>query len=81
MDKSWGPISLLPKVSSWDCLRYVSTHVRSGPGQQLCGTETSESSLLYKDSLGQSSLLYKEQVAVPGEAANWAAEVSSCVAT
>lgn len=32
------------------------------------------------NSLGQSSLLYNKQVAVPGEAANWAAEVSSYVA-
>lgn len=68
-------------LSSWDCLRYVSTHVRTGAGQQLCGAESSQSSMLYKDSLEQSSLLYNEQVAVPGEAANWAAEVSSCVAT
>lgn len=72
-------LSLLPKVSSWAALD-MSVPMLGLEQDRKCVVQKAGRLLCCVNSLGQSSLLYDEQVAVPGEAANWAAEVSSCVA-
>lgn len=78
MEKSWGSV-FSPRSQAGTALG-MSVPVLGLEQDRKCVVQRVGRLLCCINSLGQSSLLYNEQVAVPGEAANWAAEVSSYVA-
>lgn len=65
-------LSFLLQVSSWDCLRYVSTHVLQRAASLLCCIKTAQNRV---------HCFVRSRWECLVGAANWAGEVSSCVAT